>query len=132
MTITIDRMENEPILVMELKGVLTAREITEALVECAQMSENIQGTVFRINDMSKMVLSISELVALVRALRAGVPGSAATNPRIQNIFVGNRQTIRLYTDILTTQVFDGQPMPVFGNMDDALNYIRCERLPESA
>jgi hypothetical protein len=123
MSITIEQLPDEPIVIMKFEGSVTATEITEKLQEVAEQTADIPGTIYRINDISDLKMTIKEMVSLVHALRQPIPG-AYNDPRFEVVFVNNNRTSQLYTDILQTQLFRDQPIRLFDSIAEAIEYIR--------
>ena len=130
MPITVELLPDEPIVIMKFEGTVTAAEITEKLQETAEKTADIAGTIYRINDISDLQMTVKEMIALVTTLRQPTPG-AYNDPRFEVVFVNDNRTSHVYTDILQTQLFREQPIRLFGSTEQAIEYIR-QRIHETA
>ena len=123
MSITIEHLPDEPIVIMKFEGSVTAAEVTKELQAVAEQIAEIPGTIYRIYDISDLEMSIREIITLVNRLRRQIPG-VYNDPGFEIVFVNDSRTSQMYADILRTQVFREQPIRIFGGTAEAVEYVR--------
>jgi len=124
MPVTVERLPDQPIIVLHYEGFLDLETVKSAFVQSAAIATGIEGTVYRIADIRNADSNFVEVVNIVKASRANVQGNA-TNTKFQVIFVGQNQLAHLYADAL--KHLGAAPIPVFHTMEDAMHYIELER-----
>jgi hypothetical protein len=131
MPFTIEKLPDEPIIVVKLK--VDGREDFERsfqplIEQIAAVAAAIPGPVYRVTDLSEVNISFGELVlAMQQEYRSQTPGTAG-DPRIQVVLVTSDKMIEIAAKSTQRSIHYGQhaPPPIFPTTEDALKYIRGE------
>ncbi len=124
MPVTVERLPDQPIIVLHYEGFLDLEIVKSAFIQSAKLATEIEGTVYRIADVNNADSNFVEIVKIIKASRANVQGNA-TDTKFQVIFVGKNQLIHLYTD--TLKQLGAAPIPIFHTMDDAMHFVKIEQ-----
>ena len=124
MPVKVERIPDQPIIVLHYEGFLDLETVKSAFVQSAAIAAQIEGITYRIADIRNATSSFVEIVSILKASRANVQGSAA-DTKYQVIFVGQNQLAHLYADAL--KQLGASPIPFFDTMEDAMQYIELER-----
>ncbi len=124
MPVTVERLPDQPIIVLHYEGFLDLEIVKSAFIQSAKLATEIEGTVYRIADVNNADSNFVEIVKIIKASRANVQGNA-TDTKFQVIFVGKNQLIHLYTD--TLKQLGAAPIPIFHTMDDAMHFIELDQ-----
>ncbi len=124
MPVIVERLPGQPIIVLHYEGFLDLETVKSAFIQSAKLATEIEGTVYRIADVSNADSNFVEIVKIIKASRANVQGNA-TDTKFQVIFVGQNQLIHLYTD--TLKQLGAAPIPIFHTMEDAMHFIELEQ-----
>ncbi len=124
MPVIVERLPGQPIIVLHYEGFLDLEIVKSAFIQSAKLAAEIEGTVYRIADVSNADSNFVEIVKIIKASRANVQGNA-TDTKFQVIFVGQNQLIHLYADAL--KQLGAAPIPIFHTMEDAMHFIKLEQ-----
>ena len=119
----IERMPNEPIVIVTFDGHLDVETVRNVFVETAAVFANVEGHVYRIADIRTAKIGFVDLINIVKAVRGGLPASSI-DPRVHGVFVGQNQFARMYADLI--KQLGGTPIPIFATMEDALDYAHLQ------
>ena len=124
MPVIVERLPDQPIIILHYEGFLDLEIVKSAFIQSAGLAAEIEGTVYRIADVSNADSNFVEIVKIIKASRANVQGNA-TDTKFQVIFVGQNQLIHLYADAL--KQLGAAPIPIFHTMEDAMQFINIEK-----
>ncbi len=124
MPVTVERVVGKPIIILHYSGFLDVETVKSAFAQSAVLAEQIEGTIYRIADVSKADGTFQEVMGIIKAVRDGSPGSPL-DTRIRVIFVGTNQLVQFYTNAVKNM--GATPMPVFHSLEDALQYIEIQQ-----
>ena len=124
MPVQVERIPDQPIIVLHYEGFLDLETVKSAFIQSAAFAAGIEGTVYRIADIRNATSNFVEIVNILKASRTNVQGSAIDS-KFQVIFVGQNQLAHLYADAL--KQLGAAPIPFFDTMEDAMQYIELDR-----
>lgn len=125
MSVTVELLPGEPILVATLVGDLNVDDMRGMFIKSALLTQDVPGPIFRITDTRLGHANFIDTLNTVRAASDGTPGSS-TDPKFRPLFLGTNELVRMGVDMLKQPQFGGIKIPFFREMDDALTYIRHE------
>ncbi|MEZ4669180.1 MAG: hypothetical protein R3E39_14835 [Anaerolineae bacterium] len=123
MSVTVERIPDEPIIVLRYQGFMDVATVVEAFTKSGVLAANIEGTVFRIADVREADSTFVEVMNIIKASRS--TAGSTTDNKFRVIFVGDNQLIRFYMQIV--QNLGAPPLHIFHTLEDALEYIKLER-----
>ncbi len=124
MPVAVERLPGKPIIILHYSGLLDVETVKSAFAQSLVLAQQIEGTIYRIADVSHADGTFQEVMGIIKAVRDGSPGSPL-DARIQVIFVGTNQLVHLYTNAVKNM--GATPMPVFHSLEDALHYVELEQ-----
>jgi len=126
MPITVEMLPDEPIIIVTLAGRITTDDTVDFITASADLAQQTGDTIYRITDLTDAEIALPDMLPVITTIAADTPASIR-DPRFCGIFVGNARTSRLYTDIIRTQVFNGEELPFFRTVDEALQFVQGQR-----
>ena len=124
MSVKVERVPNKPIIVLRYDGFLDLETVKSAFAQSAAIASQIEGTVYRIADIRTADSNFVEIMNIIKASRANVPGSSVDN-KFQVIFVGQNQLAHFYADAL--KQLGAAPIPFFHTPEDAMQFIELDQ-----
>lgn len=124
MPVTVERIPNKPVIILHYSGLLDVDTVKSAFAQSLVLAAQIEGTIYRIADVSAANGSFQEVMGIIKAVRDGLPGNPL-DARIRVVFVGNHQLVQYYTNAVKNM--GAAPMPVFHTLEDALQYVELEQ-----
>lgn len=123
MSIYVERLPNEPIIIATLSGDLTSDIVQQMFDESSTLMEEIEGKVYRITDIRLTEISFPDLVQVLGRSAHRQPGSPS-DPRICGVLVGTHGWSRFFTESLQQEQYGQLNIPIFDDFDAALDYLR--------
>lgn len=123
MPVTIERVENEPIVISTFTGRIQAEDLAAFFTELEPIIDRMEGPIYLVSYIPFVEYSADDLVALLHLAKARYI-EAQSNPTQTILFVGSSALVRIYKDALTRPEFGGVSIPMFDTLDAALAYIR--------
>lgn len=123
MAVKVERLPNEPVIVVTLSGDLNAQIVQDMFDKSAQFMDEIDGRVYRITDIRATEISFPDLVQVLSRSTSGQPGSSS-DPRICGVLVGTHGWSRFFSESLQQAQYGHLNIPIFEAIDDAMAYIR--------
>lgn len=120
MSVTVYRIENEPILIATLTGVVDA-SMMQSLYEQSAALISEREAVYRVTDFRQVTTSFEEILKIFAAASADTAGSTS-DPRIRPVLLGDNQWSRIAQDVMVRS--GGMEIPIFASMREAMQYIR--------
>lgn len=124
MTVTLEKMPNEPIVTATLSGEVTIAEMEEMYAKCAEIIKEV-GRIYRITRLDNTTTGFMDILKILQAAGKGNPGSSS-DPNVGVIFLGSGSLIQLITNTMRQPQFAGVQLPIFQSMEDTLTYIRYD------
>jgi hypothetical protein len=121
----VEKLLDEPIILVTIEGYLDASMMKIAYEQIAAIADQVEPPLYRITDARKQENSFADMMAIIKQAKTGVPGST-TDPRIKHVFVGRNKMSMIARDVYTRGGDDQDAMPMFDTIEDALTYIRIE------
>jgi hypothetical protein len=121
MSATVEKLPNEPIILVTVKGNMTAEIAREVYQEIAQITKDMPLPIYRITDIRKIETNFTDMMEVIKEATIERPGTTC-DPRITHIFVGNDKFVKIARDVL--QRIDPDNHPMLDTMEKALAYIR--------
>jgi len=131
MSVTVEKLPDEPIIVATIQGhfdVAIAREIFQKSVELA---EGIDGHYYRVTDGRQMDISFGDMMKVVEEASRGEPGSTR-DQSVTVVLVGTGEMGKLFANMMKLRQYGGTPTPIFKSMDEALTHIRADMTRRAA
>jgi hypothetical protein len=122
MSATVEQYGDESIILLTFVGTINAEIVRDAFAQCTEITETIEGTVYRITDIRQGEATFRDVLGVIAQVRARVPG-ASGDPKIKGVFVGAHPLAKLYADFLRQF---GIQTPFFKTVEEALDYVRME------
>jgi hypothetical protein len=116
----IEQLPGEPILLLTIQGHLDAHIMQHIYAQMAELSRNVEGSIYRIIDVRDMDVTLGDMVEIIKSTIPGI----ISHPRYTNVFVGKSSTSRYAIDVLRLRCFGGGATVMLSSLDDALNYAR--------
>jgi hypothetical protein len=124
MTVTLEKLPNEPIVMATLSGEVTIAEMEDMYAQCAQIIKEI-GHIYRVTHLDNPTTGFMDILKILQAAGKGMPGSSS-DPNVGVIFLGSGSLIQLITNTMRQPQFAGVQFPIFQSMEDTLIYIRYD------
>jgi len=124
MPVTVERTPDKPIIILHYEGFLDLATVKSAFEQSAAIATGIEGKVYRIADFRAAHSNFVEIVNILKANRANMPGSSA-DAKFQVIFVGQNRLAHFVADAL--KQLGAAPIPFFHTPEDAMQFIELER-----
>jgi hypothetical protein len=125
MPATVERLPNEPIIIVTVTGQLTVEVMRDVYRQIAEIADDVVPPLYRITDTRFREASFAEMMAIIKEASKGMPGTT-TDPRIRNMFVGRDKMAMIGRDCYSNVTPQGNVMPMFETIEEALVYIRLE------
>lgn len=123
MPATVEKLPDEPIILVTVNGHFDIEVARGIYAEIARLAKQIEGKIYRITDLRKQTTSFSDTVQVVKEASQKLPGTTS-DPRIVNIFVGRDQVSPITLNAMRKQNPDGHG--VLDSVEDALQYVRWQ------
>jgi hypothetical protein len=124
MVYKIEKLPDEPIVIDCHSEPMEALSHANFANELAQIVQSIEGTVYRIADLTGMSYSFPTLVhVLAEETRNKKPGSAG-DPRVKLVMVASGEIATLIANAAKQPQYGGLDLPVFATQAEALAYVR--------
>jgi hypothetical protein len=128
MPIEVQRLPNEPIIVVATIGDLTMEGIHEIFARSAEIQQELGGILYRITDNTHLNIDAQDFINIIRMAQVAgkeAPGSSA-DPNIRAVLVADNRWSLLVREALSQPQFGGVFLPIFETMDQALTYVRFQ------
>jgi hypothetical protein len=123
MSIKVEQLPDEPIIVVTLSGDITVEVVQDMFAQCAQLADDMGGRVYRLTDIRLTEITFPELVQVLSKISKGQPGSPS-DPRICGVLLGTHGWSRFFVDSLHQEQYGQLNIPIFEEFDAALDYLR--------
>ncbi len=124
MTVTLEKLPDEPIVMATLSGEVTIAEMETMYAQCAEIIKEV-GRIYRITRLENTTTGFMDILKILQAAGKGSPGSSS-DPKVGVIFLGSGSLIQLITNTMRQPQFAGVQLPIFQSMEDTLTYIRYD------
>lgn len=125
MSITVERVPDEPILLLKSTGQMTVDDVRGAYAETTRLLDQMESEnheiVYRIVDVREQTTTFPEMMEIMKVATASGEGTPTDN-RIQTIYVGREKFAMLAREMFSRQT--GRAFPIFESVEDALEAIR--------
>lgn len=128
MSVRVQRVPGEPILIGMLNDLVTEESIQELQQLYAEEGEKIEGTVYIVADTRGARTTFSDVVQILSLITRGEPGSLS-HPRYPGVLVGATQNVQLVSESLRQPQYGSLDVPVFATLEEAMGYVR-ERIAQ--
>lgn len=125
MPVTVERLEDEPILIATFSGEVHVDDMVEMFKLSADLMGDDDTQFYRITDARDATSNFMEMFASIKEASTGQPGST-TDARIKASFVGTSTWISFARNALMNPKFGGLKLAAFETVDDALENIRMQ------
>jgi hypothetical protein len=124
MSVKVERVPNEPVIIATLVGPVTAETVHEVFEKSARLAEQIPGRVYRITDVRFSTTTFKDMATILKEAASQQEGSAA-DPRFCGMLVGSHEWSRMYSKNLQNE--GGFSVPVFDSFDEAMRFVAEQR-----
>ena len=130
MLVDVAKIENENIFVVRYAAPFNPNEdIVAAQEQIAALLSSLDGTVYRIDDLSNAKMKWNQFVEGIFVATRDVPGSMV-DPRIHGILVGEDDMVQMASESMKQDQYGATNTPMFTTLDEAITYAR-EHGPEA-
>lgn len=120
----ISRLPDEPIIVVECVPPFDRDGVDDTNERVHRLAREIPTRVFRISDVRTLDITFESIQETLAEHQGEEPGSI-TDPQMIPVFVGGGEFSKMLADGFSHQVFGSKEILLFGDMDEALAYIRA-------
>lgn len=120
MSVTVYRLDNDPILIATFVGNIDS-ELMRTMYAQSDALIGEHETVFRVTDFRQVTTQFEEIMRLFAAATSDIAGSTM-DARIRPILLGDNQWSRIAQDVMTRS--GDMEIPIFASMGDAMKYIQ--------
>lgn len=126
MPVQIERFRNEPILLLRYLPPFDVREdMAKASEETAKALREIQGTVYRIEDVTGIDVNFSNIVQGMGAVTKKDDVGSIRNERVHLIMVSEKfDMLKIVKDGFKQDQYGNLDMSMFKTVDEALRFAR--------
>lgn len=126
MTVTLEKLPDEPILLATLSGDVKLEEMEQIYAQTAELLQATHTRLYRITRIENNTTSFMDILKILQAAGKGKPGSSS-DPNVTVIFLGSGSLIQFITNALRQPQFAGVKLPIFPTLEEALLYVRYDR-----
>src|SRR5512140_3442202 len=122
MPANIQRLAGQPIIVTTVTDPFDVyKELPLAEKRFREMADTIEGTVYRVIDISQWNIKFTDLVQGL-AFDTREDGGLSRNARVHTVIVGSSLMARIGAEAAKQRQYGEVDQPIFGSMDEALAY----------
>jgi len=125
MPVTINQVENKPIIIATFSGVVKVEDVVKTFQQSAEIMGDDEQIYHRITDVRAATSNFMEMLGVIKEASTGQPGST-TDTRIKTTFVGTTTWIAFFRNALQSPQFGGKNMAAFESMDEALASVQIQ------
>ncbi|HEC22198.1 MAG TPA: hypothetical protein ENI95_04705 [Chloroflexi bacterium] len=124
MSFTMQRLPDEPILIVTRFDAVPS-DLPDIFRLSLELKKEIEGTVYRIHDLSRIDLDFSTMVEGMANASAKCEGSMRDS-RFRDILVGSHELIQLASAAFQQKQYGGLTIPLFESLEEAVEYARLQ------
>jgi hypothetical protein len=129
MDATVERLPDYPALLTKYSGIVTLEIVRQGVAEAAKLMPAVAADypgqpIFQVMDTRQATSNFTEIFGILRGNVVDEREAAASAYDVRPVFLGTDGMARLYIDSLAQ--FGGRRVPLFKDLNDALEYIRAE------
>lgn len=120
----INKLPDEPIIIATYtKGQPPAEAIEEVIQYTAQLLDEVEGVIYRIEDLTEADMTFGDAVQVMGAVTKNRPGSAR-DPRVKTLLVGAGTLLDLSAKAFQQTQYGGLQVPLYSSVEEALANAR--------
>ncbi|NDJ36072.1 MAG: hypothetical protein GYB64_15565, partial [Chloroflexi bacterium] len=124
MSLTFEKLSGENIVVVTYTSPWDPRQdIAEAGRQTANVLAQVEGRLYRIDDLRLSGMTFSTFVQGIDEATNGTPGSMV-DERVQGILVGTDELVRMASESMTQDQYGATDTPFFTTLEEALAHAR--------
>lgn len=124
MLVNVEKLSEQSTVIVHYATPFVPKEdIAKAQEQIAKILETHDGSLFRIDDLSKAEMDWSAFVEGIFVATRDVPGSM-TDERIHGILVGDYKMVKMASESMKQDQYGAQQTPMFHSVDEALDYVK--------
>jgi hypothetical protein len=123
MTVSVERLPNEPIVIAYLSGKLSVQDILTMFEETIRLTPDVDGRVYRITNVLDVETTFPEMMQIIRESGKGGRGSTS-DPNIKAVFVGTNHWIEFTRQAMSQPQHGRVNLHLFTKLEDALDFVR--------
>ena len=114
MAVVVEKLLNEPIIVLKADAQVTQQELSDAWFQCVELAQSISGSAYQVVDLRSNTVPAT-VVSWLRDIVKAMVGAPVT-PLLRVSFIG--------TSAAAASVPNAQAETWFETLDEALSHIR--------
>ncbi|MBC7810067.1 MAG: hypothetical protein H7175_02915 [Burkholderiales bacterium] len=126
MTLTVERLPNEPIIIATISGEVHEDTIIDMWRQSLELAKaNGDQHFYRITNIQAITTTFRDFIHIVRRASMGIPGSSS-DPNVTVVMVTHNHWAKSFVGAVEEEQFGALHIPVYDDMERALAYIRHE------
>ncbi|MEM6283290.1 MAG: hypothetical protein AAF787_13935 [Chloroflexota bacterium] len=122
MPFTINKIPNEPIIVVTLYDPFTVEDARQTAIDIQQYRSDDYVS-FMISDASQITSPFSQMVEIMGEV-AGEGAGKINDPQMRVVSVGTDEMVKLSAEAYRQEQYGSADVQIFSNVDEALTYVR--------
>lgn len=122
MPMTVEKIDNKPVIIVTNTGQVTADERAAGIEKVLKIVDTTEGTLYRVIDVRDMDIDFPTFMVFLKGVTTKEKGSIGDD-RFYNVFVGRQKMVMSVRDAIQKRSEDGNPIPMFWTMEDALTHV---------
>jgi hypothetical protein len=127
MSVKVERIPGEPVIVATLVGKVTAELVLEMFEQSARLAAQIPGQVYRITDVRLSTTTFHEMVTILAEACRQKHTASSADPRFCGMLLGSHEWSQMYSESLKQDQHGKLNLPVFTSFNEAMQYITHHR-----
>ncbi len=123
MTATLQKLDDEPILIVTYEGFLSLQTVEDANIKIVRAMQESPVTLYGIIDLRHATTRLPEVLRILAHQSLGKMGTLSDSDSYV-VLVGTSFFIRLFQKLMHERTFGGVTLAVYNTMDDALHAVR--------
>jgi hypothetical protein len=133
MAYTVERLTNEPIVVLTVRDPLGPPEMQrEAQMKVAEAGADITGAIYRITDLTELTISFGDIVRSLGEEAKSKREGSMSDSHVRSIIVAKDEIIKMAAASLSQEQYGALNIKLFTTRDEAVAYAREQIAEETA
>lgn len=124
MTFTVERLPNDPIIIITFSGAVNADMVAQATLHVEALLSEYRVNTVLVFDTTKAETDFKHILEILQETTGADPDEEAVDFTILTAFVGTSAMIKLYINAARQKQFGGQTFPLFATLEDAITAMR--------
>ena len=124
MPVAVEQLPNQPIVIVTVNTPFDPlKEMPVSTRQFNELIASIQGTIYRIIDVTRWSVPFNDLV---NVLASDTRGGVGADPRVHTVIVGSGEMVALGVKAMKQQQYGARETPMFASLDEALAFVNAE------